>query len=251
MLTDHLAPGVAKTLRLLAPDVVQTEQYLDFLRNRRFRQTLLCHRDVALDRAPAPECLQDLYVASTFRPVSAEPDLRAGAVEEFRSARGLPVTSSDPLVKAALLHLADAWPAAVPFRDLPAAALARLGRDAAPSPAADADHARLLLASLLKCAAPDVVEFRVTPSRLVVDVSKRPRANALARFQAAAGATVASLRHQVVTLDALERRVLPHLDGRHDLSQLRHALAASDPELSAAALQQCLRKLARHGLLEG
>jgi methyltransferase-like protein/SAM-dependent methyltransferase len=251
MLTDHLAPGVAETLRLLAPDLVRTEQYLDFLRNRRFRQTLLCHRGVSLDRAPAPGRLERLYVASAFRPVSARPDLGRGAAEEFRSPRGLPVTTGEPLVKAALLHLAEAWPAAVPFHDLTAAALARLGREAGPGPPADPPHSGLLLASLLKCAAPGAVEFRLTPPRLVVGVSERPRATALARYQAAAGVPVVSLRHQAVTPDALDRRVLRHLDGSRDRGQLLQALADStDPGLSAESLGQCLCRLARHALLE-
>jgi SAM-dependent methyltransferase/methyltransferase-like protein len=252
MLTDHLAPGVAETVRLLAPGLVQTEQYLDFLRNRRFRQTLLCHRGVPLNRAPAPECLERLYVASAFRPASARPDLGPGAVEEFRSPGGLPVTTGEPLLKAALLHLAEAWPAAVPFRDLLAAALARPGREAEPGRSADAPHHRSLLAALLKCAAPGAVELSLTPPRLVVEVSERPRATALARYQAAAGAPVVSLRHQVVTLDDIDRQVLRHLDGGRDRGQLLQALAGpAGPALSAQSLEQCLGRLARHGLLEG
>ena len=251
MLTDHLAPGVANTLRLLAPDLVQTEQYLDFLRNRRFRQTLLCHKGVSLNRAPVPERLEGLHVASAFRPVSAQPDPGPGAVAEFRSPRGLPVSVGEPLVTAAFLHLADAWPAAVPFRDLRAAALARLGRQAVPDPS-DAPDSRLLLASLLKCAAPGAVEFRLSPSRLVAEVSERPRANPLARLQAATGVPVVGLRHEVVALDALDRRVLRHLDGSRDRDQILRALADSaEPGLTAEALEQCLARLARHAVLEG
>ncbi|HKB02450.1 MAG TPA: class I SAM-dependent methyltransferase [Gemmataceae bacterium] len=247
MLTDHLAPGVANTLRLLAPDLVQTEQYLDFLRNRRFRQTLLCRQGVSLHRAPAPERLERLYVASGFRPVSADPDLGPGAVEEFRTPRGLSVTTGDPLVKAALVHLAEAWPGAVLVRALPAAALARLGRDAGP----DAADTRLLLPSLLKCATPGAVEFRLTPPRLVATLSDRPRASALARFQAATGAPVVSLRHQVVPVDAPDRRVLRLLDGSRDRGQLLRDLGDStDAGLSAEALEDCLGRLARHALLE-
>src|SRR5262249_12693918 len=48
MLTEYLAPEAENTLRLLAGDLVQAEQYGDFLRNRRFRQTLLCHQGVPL-----------------------------------------------------------------------------------------------------------------------------------------------------------------------------------------------------------
>ena len=37
------------TLRHISPDLLHMEQYMDFLRNRMFRQTLLCHDSVALD----------------------------------------------------------------------------------------------------------------------------------------------------------------------------------------------------------
>ena len=227
MLTDHLAPGVADTLRLLAPDLVRTEQYLDFLRNRRFRQTLLCRQGVSLNRAPTPERLDHLYVASALRPTTA--DLAPGAAVEFRSPRGLPVTVREPLVTAALRRLVEAWPAAVQFREL----------------AAGADS-RVLLTSLLKCTAPGAVEFRLTPPRLVAMVSDRPRATALARYQAAAGVPVAGLRHEVVPVDTLDRRVLRLLDGSRDRGQLLKA----DTGLSAESLEESLGRLARLALLE-
>src|SRR5262245_1145409 len=169
MLTDHFPPGVAQTMQLLAPDLVQTEQYIDFLRNRRFRQTLLCHRDVSLNRSLSLETVEQLHVSSTFRPVSTNPDLHSGTAVEFRTPRGMPLTVGDPLVKAALTHLGEIWPAAIPFRDLPGAAQYRLSiseRDLG----MDNHRARLLLSSLLKGAAPGAVEFSVNAPRLVVDI---------------------------------------------------------------------------------
>ena len=37
------------------PDLLYLEQYLDFLRNRTFRRTLLCHEHQALNREPSPK----------------------------------------------------------------------------------------------------------------------------------------------------------------------------------------------------
>src|SRR5262249_9609997 len=45
-------------------DLLAKEQYLDFLKCRRFRQTLLCHADVPLQRDLAPARLRRLHVAS-------------------------------------------------------------------------------------------------------------------------------------------------------------------------------------------
>src|SRR5262249_14105371 len=39
MVTGNFGPEVQKTLALLATDQIQTEQYLDFVRNRTFRET--------------------------------------------------------------------------------------------------------------------------------------------------------------------------------------------------------------------
>jgi methyltransferase-like protein/SAM-dependent methyltransferase len=253
MLTDHFPPDVARTLELLAPELVQTEQYIDFLRNRRFRQTLLCHRGVPLNRSLGLEVVERLHVSSAFRPVPERPDIHSDAVVEFRTARGLPLTVGDPLVKAALVHLAEVWPAAVPFRDLPAAARARLGHGSA-APVADSLRARLLLASLLKGAAPGAVEFSVNPPRLVVNVSAQPVASPLARLQAATNSPVVNLRHQVVPLNASERLVLRHLDGTHDRARLARVLAAEAARADQGAdelLDQCLRRLAHLALLAG
>jgi SAM-dependent methyltransferase/methyltransferase-like protein len=252
MLAGYFPPDVEKTVRLLAAEVAHAEQYMDFLRNRRFRQTLLCRRDVALDRAVGLGRLEALYVASAFRPVSGQPDLAPGAVEEFRTPAGFPLSTGEPLLKAALLHLAEAWPGAVPFRELPAAAGARLGRAPAAGRADDgACRARLLLAGLLRCAAPNAVEFSVNAPRFVTKVSRRPAATPLARFQAAGG-PVANLRHQAVALGALDRQVLRHLDGSRDRDEVVRALGGgAGPGVPGELVDQSLCRLAGHALLAG
>jgi len=51
-------------LALAQGDIVLKEQYLDFLKCRKFRQTLLCHQDVSLDRGVTPETVMGFFVAS-------------------------------------------------------------------------------------------------------------------------------------------------------------------------------------------
>ena len=52
----------------ISQDLIRTEQYMDFVRNRMFRQTLLCHDELTLKRNLAPECLTGLLVASAAKP---------------------------------------------------------------------------------------------------------------------------------------------------------------------------------------
>ena len=51
MLTSGFPKEVAATLEQISPDIVRTEQYMDFLRSRFFRRTLLCHAGILV----APE----------------------------------------------------------------------------------------------------------------------------------------------------------------------------------------------------
>jgi SAM-dependent methyltransferase len=49
---------------MAAEDIRLKEQYLDFLKCRRFRQTLLCRVDLTVGRQPAPEKAAGMWVAS-------------------------------------------------------------------------------------------------------------------------------------------------------------------------------------------
>jgi len=55
MLTNMYPKEVTETLQRIAKDIVRMEQYMDFLRNRTFRQTLLCRSDLTLKRNVTPQ----------------------------------------------------------------------------------------------------------------------------------------------------------------------------------------------------
>ena len=48
MSTHHTGSQAENVIRGFASNIVELEQYMDFLRNRMFRQTLLCHKNVEL-----------------------------------------------------------------------------------------------------------------------------------------------------------------------------------------------------------
>ena len=57
---DRRAPEPAADALLAVEDRVRREQYLDFLKGRMFRQTLLCHAGRAIDRTPRPAVVERL-----------------------------------------------------------------------------------------------------------------------------------------------------------------------------------------------
>jgi methyltransferase-like protein/2-polyprenyl-3-methyl-5-hydroxy-6-metoxy-1,4-benzoquinol methylase len=230
---------VADAVARLSSNFIEMEQFLDFVRNRKFRQTLLCHAGVTLQRHVGPERLTGLYVASALRPESPDLDVRSNRPERFRGPRGAGPTTTDPLLKAALVHLAERWPQAVPFADLIGAARAGLG-------AGGADAQQALGRSLLQLYSANMVELHARRLPFVRDVPERPRASPLARRQAAAGPVVTNLRHESVALKDWQRQVLCLLDGSRDREALLDRLPSP-----GAAVEQCLADFAGKALLSG
>jgi methyltransferase-like protein/2-polyprenyl-3-methyl-5-hydroxy-6-metoxy-1,4-benzoquinol methylase len=271
MVPGNYPPEVESVLQMLSPDLIHMEQYLDFLRNRMFRQTLLCHQHLQPNYALRPDVLTALHVASPAKPVADKPNLHPTEYEQFRGPDGVTLNSREPILKAAMVHLAEVWPQAVPFRELLPAARARLQRGSTPDAGTAAQDMQVLGEGLLRCytSAASLVELHVHPPRFAAAVSDRPVASPLARYQAAVGNQVTNLRHELVTLGDFERHVLRLLDGSRDRAALVGALATlvaqgelmvqqdGQPVVDAAAirrhlgqaLEEQLPRLARGALL--
>jgi SAM-dependent methyltransferase len=234
--------------RLANESVVQKEQYLDFLRNRRFRQTLLCRDDVTLDRLLQPEALRGLHFGSSARPFAERPDVDSpGVVVEFRG-RGESTLSTDhPLAKAAMLHLGQVWPRLVGFDDL----LRTVGRSGA-----SAAEAGALLDILLAAYTAGLVELSTHAPHFALEPGPRPTASPVARLQVEHGSFVATLRHTSVCIeDDLGRRLLTLMDGTRTSAMLRDELGVygsaqpSPVEVSAAIVDRKVGEAARLALL--
>jgi SAM-dependent methyltransferase len=236
---EGLLPESARAvLQPLEADVLRREQYLDFLRLRRFRQTLLCREGLALDRPTRPERLRSLWAASKAV-ASNTPDGPTGAVE-FRGEKGAAAKTVHPLAIAALACLGSAWPRRLAFPDL-----LREAR-AATATAAPADQDAAALADILwHTARCGLVELHACPGRFAPQPGERPEASATARLELRDGPTAATLDHGVVEIeDEIGRRLVRLLDGSRD----RAALAA-ELQVPLSALEGKLLHLARLPLL--
>jgi methyltransferase-like protein/ubiquinone/menaquinone biosynthesis C-methylase UbiE len=258
---SNLRPEVEQKLRALARDVDQLEQYVDLLRNRPFRQTLLCHADVPLSATLSWEAVQGMYVSTQAEPVPPVPDLAGDAPASFRSPAGITLTTTEPHAKLALAALREAWPEALPFASLAALVEARLG--------GWQGGRRALAVRLLQFYLRNLVELHTSAPRLSRRVGARPLGSPWARFQVARTARVTDLRHQLVELTEFDRLTLSLLDGQRDRAALLGTLtsfvergqlsvqrgvagpAADGAGLLAVALDRSLRRLADNALLVG
>ncbi len=257
MILDNYGAAVADQVRARSSnDLVETEQYLDLLSGRTFRQSLLVSqaRMAGVSRALSPERVGDLH----FLPPGGLKVERKDGQAIATDAAGRTLTSGSAAVGDALETLVARQPASSTIDDcVPAKA-----KDAREQ-VADAFY-RMVIAGMLTILS--------EPVPACTTVSEKPRALALARNDAAGGASfTTNSRHETVALDAASQVLLPALDGKQDAAALIKVLVTqakagrltfsrdgqpiTDPTALAAIaeeyLPQVLNGIAAAGLLEG
>ena len=217
----RLSPEARQVLSRLGSDVIRREQYTDFVLNRTFRQSLLCHSGHLTFDGPSPEAIGSLRLVAMARPENPSPDLLSDSREPFLTFHGEALTIDEPLLKATLLALYQRWPASASFEELWAAALKLLG-DSKTTATADRTElaTKLLLAHMVR-----LVNLHTFDPPIATEPGQRPRAGALARRNAAAGTGVVSLRNHVAALEEIDRLILPLLDGTRDQAAIVDDLA--------------------------
>lgn len=230
-----------------AGDGVAREQYLDFLKGRRFRQTLL-RRGTAESSADDTAVLH-MEVSSELR---AEPATDASGTR-FSNASGAALVVSHPLVEHVFSAISNTRGVAG-IAALRQRALAEM--DLAPDPKTDADLAGTIAFAFriglltLSCDAPVYS----------TEAGASPAISALARAQLERGdMTFASLRPAIVRIqEPPARELMRLLDGTRNRAALLDALLGwqatnpelgGDHELAAGTLEASLAGLANLGLL--
>jgi methyltransferase-like protein/2-polyprenyl-3-methyl-5-hydroxy-6-metoxy-1,4-benzoquinol methylase len=269
MLDFSLPAGVGEKLDELSGNRVAREQYLDFLRCRRFRQTLLCHQEIELDLALKPGRLAEFYLAGLVRCESEKRESHKRTMEKFENRQGAKMQTDSPLAKMAFEVLEDEFPQAIPFAELLRRTLERLIAAGWKSEH-EARETFELQAVLFRSYAAGLVNLHMYSPKYHREVSPRPRATELARWQSREANFVTSLFHSAMLVeDGLVKELLRLLDGTRDrdalLLELEKSLdarrtasgAAGKPvredveayKLLQQGLDQNLTKLARMGLL--
>jgi methyltransferase-like protein/trans-aconitate methyltransferase len=221
MLSSVFEPSVAETLERISPDLVHLEQYMDFVRNRQFRQTLLCHGELRPKRALNPSFMQGLMLSCRAVTDPAPPDLTPTKPVVFQIGQQRAEVTL-PASKAAFALLMEAWPRAVAVGELCAAALER----AAPFLPAEDEARGPMLADLLQAVLYGMIRLHTHQLSCTNHLSDTPRAHPLAAQHAANGSIVVNAHHEMVRLEPMGVEVVRLADGRRSRVEILEALAA-------------------------
>lgn len=224
------------------PDRLERQQYLDFVLNRNFHQSLLVHREQLHADTPDYERFAHLSLWADLH-LPRKLDLRKAKPQSFADAMGETHAVSHPLTKAALDHLARVYPASVTHGELEARARLRVRDQGDPRLSQQPEH---LFGELFSLFARRVVQVSGVPVASPPAVGEHPRLTPLA-FNGLARGTLVGLHHESLTLEPALTKLLSLLDGTRDRAALRAAFAVTQGKFPLDAV---LARLQRLGALE-
>lgn len=230
-----LSPEERDLLARTAGDpVLLREQYMDFLKCRTFRHTLLCRKEVALNRDAAPLAALKLLVSSRLRPESKKAKLDAPGPVTFQHPAGGGLSISHPSVKKLLARLGDAWPDRIPASGLRA-------KDIPDDELGD---------FLLFLYGANLARLQTHWTPYACPAGPRPTATPLARALVDQRKWVTTHEHVEVQIkDATTQQLLRAMDGTRERKDLLAEVRKLDPKVTPESLESTLQGLAELGLL--
>ncbi|MBT9567189.1 MAG: methyltransferase domain-containing protein [Thiobacillus sp.] len=244
----------------LAPEGMQgrwmdAEAALDDAYAIRFRRALLARGDAACAQPASASALDTLAFYADLGSAE-EIDFEHADPQWFSTPAGARIPVAEPVMKAAVMILTEAYPAALPYAELLQSARTLMSEYGVATDAATEQGFRDALFQL-------VIAHGVMPTVIAggqtMPPSAQPRAHALARQQAASQTwAVTGGRHLALDLDAAARHLLGLLDGTRSRATLAQLMLAALSDAGAARsldeveqlTDQLLWTFARQGLLE-
>ena len=229
MVTGNFGPEVEKTLKMLGSDQIQVEQYMDFLRNRLFRETLLCSNKLTPNWSVQPDTLRGLHIASGAKPLLVEGrttvDLHSEENQMYQTPGNFQIGTNRPLLKAAIQLLQQVFPATIPFDTLRKKARELVGGYDNANAKMQAEDTQLIALGLLNCyLSSDMIELHGMPIPQSPPVSEKPIAIPWARITAKESGSMSNRRHEVMKLNPLDKQLVPLLDGNNDHAAIVNGL---------------------------
>jgi SAM-dependent methyltransferase len=232
-------------LLAISRDSAHAEQISDFLFNRSFRRSLLCHeeREAEARMELTAAALAGFHLRGEFRADADNPG-------RIRSVIGPILTPAAPVGAAALAIVGEHFPAAVPFERLVEEARARAGSE---DPAADADVVAATIILAYSVRSEMITPWPCVPG-FTAEIAERPAVGAFNRRRVAIGERVLTdAFHAQKEVAPVAFALIPVLDGTRDFAALVAHLAAQFPDASAtqceADLAVALAQLAEAAML--
>jgi methyltransferase-like protein len=202
-------------------DIVRTEQYMDFITNRRFRSTLLCHSSHKLNRAVNSDDIMKFNMTLNIVPEKALSEIEIeNALEKatfyLNGNKDSNLSTSSPAMKAILYTFAENLSNPLSFDKLTVAANKKLGGKKL------AEIKTEFLNNAIKLVFQGYINITMQSGRQNDLDKDAPKVSKIAHYQTTSTQNlwVTSNRHDVVGINQLEKVAMRYMDGKNNKSKI-------------------------------
>lgn len=254
-----MSDDVVNALNAIGTDVIRREQYIDFIKFRRFRSTLICHSNVELARSPGPVVVRNFRFSSPLKPAT-DANLFDTEPLTFAGERDETAQLNHPLTKMMLADLGRVWTQSIDFNELLAKAVSDLAANGITVSDEDVIKAETYLLQMIRV---ELVRIHRFAPKTAITVSERPKTSDFARWQMTRGckAVTTMTGMNLEPESDLVRIIISLADGTRDVQELRKAVleAVNVPDEQREdfeanlprIVEDCLNDLCSAGLLIG
>ncbi len=198
-------------------NIIKQEQYMDFVINRRFRSTLICHDNCSLTRAVKPEKIEEFFLSTTLMPENGlnSVDLKAFKETAFcNMEKTAKINPQNLAATALLLVLAENRSKPMSADELVKEATSRLEN-------VEEDTIRQTLHQIgIPLVLSGGIIISSDSGKYNANVSEKPKTDELSKYQALYGPNTTNMRHDVISLGIFERLLIQELDGKNNTDEL-------------------------------
>ncbi len=203
-------------------DIVRTEQYMDFIYNRRFRTTILCHDDVEINRSLTAEQIKDFYMTMRIAPEKApdQVDLSDRTEElKFYYAAGEDnyISTASPAMKAVFYTFAENVNYPLSFSKLVNLSAQKV------TGVSKEEIEQAIQENAMRLVLGDSIQLTVEEPNYINKVTQKPKIFSVAHKQAKVPGQfwMTTASHAVFKAEVFSKLLATHLDGEHTISQLK------------------------------
>ncbi len=207
-------------------DIVRSEQYMDFINNRRFRSTILCKKNVVLNRAIVNKQIEDMYFNMNIDPEKPISEVNLEDNTDltffFNNSKESKLNASQPQLKAMLYLFAENK-----FRYLNVKEVIDFIATKLPKLKLTHDELKeIILTNLIKLIFTGYVSPSLEDINGIYKISEKPliSENARKQLQWNRGAWVTNQVHNKFSLNIIDNYILRYLDGKHTEKDLTDKL---------------------------
>lgn len=222
MFTGNMPEETVSVLSKVKNDIIKTEQYMDFINNRRFRSSLLCKKDVKMNRNVDSDSLEGLFIKGTIEIAKGdETKPLAGQEVSFKCANGATFTTAHPMAVCGMSLIKAQSGKPIAIETLCNTALEDLEKLGLKASDSDAQQMVSIFKSyIVKLVLSGGFTLSSDAPEYCETISEKPEISQLARYQAKTSNWVTNRRYEKITLDVSTRVMVQYLDGTKNKEQL-------------------------------